>query len=333
MTEKHRSEEELFEIESELGVIASSSDKSSKKRLSFGPRLPIKMSNSGEESSTHSSPQATPSRTTGSGAKTVIGSKLGGNADLVGTTFKTVIDDKTVEFNIWTDVIRGTNAKTLYRFVTAISRSNVFDGASFIENISYQGFNREFYIINALKTISMSMFIRFAILGAVRGSNFAKIVETCIEMPVDMIALHNTGRIVKRAKKRTDLTILRFTASVPQWCAYWMHAAQVEKKIASEACPGWLQFPGAASLPMSEDLRKQHLKFSMAFSKILPGGSFNENIYITAYNNMIPLDEVPESMRMALGVTTIRDAQTLSNDNILDIAGVSNTTSRVTARR
>lgn len=319
MTDKHKSERDLFEDDPADSILEKPRRE---KRQSFGPKLPIMPSSyeGGSSSNDENTPAATgtggPSTASAGYAASTLGSTIGSGARLDGLTLRVEQNGQEVELNIWTSILRGTRAKEMFKFVNAVSKTNVFDAKAFIEGISYQGFNREFYILSSLKTISISMFIRFAILGAIRGSNFTKIQDTCLDMPTDMIALHNSGLIVKKAKKRTDMTILRFTASVPQWCCYWMHAAQVEKKIPGEDCPGWLQFPGAASLPMSEDLRRQHLRFSIAFSKLLPGGKFNENIYYTAYTNMIPLSEVPEALRLVLGVSNMRDAKILTTEDL-----------------
>jgi len=108
---------------------------------------------------------------------------------------------------------------------------------------------------------------------------------------------------VKTAKKRDDLTILRFTASIPHWVAFWLFSVNIEKKIETEECPGWLQFPGAASLPMGKKQRIAHISFCKAFSALLPGGSFNGNIYYTAYSNPIPAKDVPTLIKEGLGIS------------------------------
>lgn len=307
MTEHHSSEEKLFEDDSQ---IAGREDKPShSRRISLGPRLPVRMSDNSGSSSNEGSPKE---RKVQRPAGTVLG---GGNMNGIMLTIPQK-DGTSKDVNVWTDVINGAEAKHVHKFLTAVSRTKAFDSVEFIEGISYQGFSREAYIKAALKTLNLSVFIRFAILGAVRGSNFPKIKDTCEGMPDDLIAIYDSGRIVKKAKKRTDLTILRFTASVPEWCAYWMHGAGTEKKIQTENCPAYLQFPSAASIPMSVDLRRQHIKFSIAFSRLLPGGKFNANIYLTAYNNMIPISQVPQSLLLQLGVQNQSDATTLSTEEI-----------------
>jgi hypothetical protein len=176
------------------------------------------------------------------------------------------------------------------------------DFAAFIEGISYQGFDRLFYINAALKKVSVSAFCRFAILGAVRGSNFQKIKESCTDMPADLDSLVSSGVVIKKAKKRDDLTILRFTASIPHWVAFWLFSVNMPKKIETCECPGWLQFPGAASLPMGKKQRLEHIQFCRDFSGLLPGGTFNGNIYKTAFLNPIPVKDIPSMLKDQLGI-------------------------------
>lgn len=197
---------------------------------------------------------------------------------------------------------RGLTSPQFEQLLNYLHSFGKLDFSSFIEGISYQGFDRLFYINAALKKVSVSVFCRFAILGAVRGSNFQKIKESCTDMPADLDGLVSSGTIIKKAKKRDDLTILRFTASIPHWVAFWLFSVNMAKKIESNDCPGWLQFPGAASLPMSKKLRLQHISFCREFSSLLPGGTFNGNIYKTAYMNQIPLSDVPTMLKSQLGV-------------------------------
>jgi hypothetical protein len=93
--------------------------------------------------------------------------------------------------------------------------------------------------------------------------------------------------------------------------------AGVDKKIESSECPSWLQFPGAASLPMSSKLRKQHLQFCESFSSLLPGGKFNGNIYLTAYKNMLAISEIPNELLALLEISSVAEAQTLTGEQIL----------------
>jgi len=190
-----------------------------------------------------------------------------------------------------------------------LEHSGNLDFSGFIKDIEYQGFDRLVYIRAALRRVTVSQFSRFAIMGAVRGSNFKRIRETSINVPNDLSTLVDSGIILKKAIKREDLTILRFTASIPHWVSFWLFKVGFAKKIEAEDCPGWLQYPGAASLPMSKKLRIQHIKFCKSFSALLPGGTFNANIYMTAFKNSIPEKDVPSMLKDQLGIGATKEAQ------------------------
>jgi len=223
--------------------------------------------------------------------------------------------DANKSLDFWTGVFAGLNADKLEEILSIAKVDSKYDMTSFIRGIEYQGFDREFYIKHALTVMSVSVFCRFAIIGALRGSNFAKIVDSCENMPQDLVTSFSSMGFIKTPKKRTDLTILRNTASIPHWCAYWFIKADVSAKIPSSKCPRSLQFPGAASLPMSKDVRLQHLKFCDDFSKLLPGGKFNLNIYITAYNNPIPVSVIPPEVLSVLGVASQSESYKISDED------------------
>jgi hypothetical protein len=221
-------------------------------------------------------------------------------------------DGKDVFFDFWNDVGKH-DSDRLDAILSIAVMEKEYDLASFIRGIEYQGFDRLYYIKVALAKMSVSLFCRFAILGAIRGSNFTKVVETCEIMPQDMISGFTSLGFVKTPKKRDHLTILRCTASIPHWCSYFLAKAEVEKKL-QLPCPASLQFPGAASLPMSKSVRIQHLEFCVAFSSLLPGGTFNFNIYQTAMSNQIPIVSIPQEVLLLLEVSSSSESHSLTED-------------------
>lgn len=221
-----------------------------------------------------------------------------------------------VEVDLWRNVAKDTDIERLEKILSAAAVDSAYDLVDFIRKIEYQGFDREFYIKHCLNIMSVSLFIRFAILGALRGSNFQKVVDTCEEMPADMVAGFSTCGFVKTPKKRTDITILRNTASIPHWCAFWFQKAGIAKKIPSIDCPAAIQFPGAASLPMKKEVRIQHIEFCQRFSMLLPGGNFNFNIYLTAYNNQIPITDIPQEVLAVLQVASSSESHALTDDEV-----------------
>jgi hypothetical protein len=223
-------------------------------------------------------------------------------------------EGKEVLVDFWHDVVRFDSAK-LEAVLKLAKTDEAYDLTQFIRGIEYQGFDREFYIRHALSKMSISLFARFAVLGAIRGSNFARIVETCEIMPQDMISGYSSIGFVRTPKKKDHITILRNTASIPHWCAYYMQKAKVDKKIPVE-CPAELQFPGAASLPMSKGVRLQHLEFCSRFSALLPGGSFSVTIYLTAMSNLINVSDIPQEILSVLKVSSVSESHTLSQEEI-----------------
>lgn len=225
-------------------------------------------------------------------------------------------DGNDVTIDAWTNIMKGTDVARLEIMLTTASTDLTYDMTSFIHLIEYQGFDREFYVRFALSIMSISTFSRFAVLGALRGSNFKKIQETCEGVPQDLITAFTNCGFVKTPKKKKDVTILRNTACIPHWCAFWFIKADVGKKIPASECPASLQFPGAASLPMSKDVRIKHMDFCQKFSSLLPGGNFNLNIYVTAYNNPIPFTDIPEDVKYVLGISAASESHAITEDDL-----------------
>jgi len=220
-------------------------------------------------------------------------------------------NDAIVDF--WNDITK-LDAVKLEAVLSIAGGESDYDLTLFIRGIEYQGFDRLFYIKHSLSLMSVSLFCRFAVLGAIRGSNFTKISEKCERMPSDMTTVYTSLGFVKTPKKRIDLTILRCTASIPHWCAFYLQKAKVAKKI-EDSCPAPLQFPGAASLPMSREVRIQHLNFCVAFSALLPGGSFSLTIYMTAMSAQIPVSDIPVEVLPLLKVSSETESYKLTSDD------------------
>jgi hypothetical protein len=206
------------------------------------------------------------------------------------------------------------NPKRLHEIMMRYHQT--FDFNEFVENISYQGFNRSAFINAAITKITVSQFSRLAVMGAIRGSNFAKIEANSLRIDGDLRELVRDGTIVKTPKKKNDISILRCTASIPQWCAFFMMSANVPPKIPDSNLPPYLQFPSAASLPMSSDLRRQHIEFSIKFSMLI-GGNFNANIYLAAFNNPIPMSEIPDVVKGRLGVSSNAESMQISTQGMI----------------
>jgi len=219
-------------------------------------------------------------------------------------------DDGDYFNSLLTDMTGDSLHKIIQQFM------NDFDAKSFVDNIKYQGFNRDEYIRNSLRVITTHQMLRFALMGAIRGANFPKITQSSSAIERDLKLLVDTNVVVRSARRANDITILRCTAAIPQWAAYFMGRTGVVKKLPGSACPASLQFPAAASLPMSANVRALHIQFSIHFSRVI-GGTFNENIYMAMFNNQLPLNEVPDELKMILDVRTEADSMAVDVANII----------------
>lgn len=330
MTSQFSSEKDLFDQTEET----TARPQSHRKRPSLGPRLPISPPSKTMSQIEKGNGRGLTSPSPGDGGQTGPTSPPRGySGTMLGFGNMNFSDDNPLilkgkdrdgnmtQLDVFNSVfVNGMPSGQLEQLLNYLEVKGKLDFSSFIEGVIYQGFDREFYIKTALKKVPVSVFCKFAILGAVRGSNFTKIVNSCVEMPQELVNLVNNNVVIKSAKKRDDLTILRFTASIPHWVAFWLFSVAMPKKIESEDCPGWLQFPGAASLPMGKKQRLQHISFCKAFSALLPGGSFNGNIYYTAYSNQVPTKNMPKMIKDGLGISeTDTTSGTITASEVQDI--------------
>lgn len=199
-----------------------------------------------------------------------------------------------------------------------------FDPHSFIDGIKYQGFNREEYIKSSLAKITVHQLLRLALIGAIRGANMEKIIKGSKQMDADLVQIVKDNIVVRSARRSDDITILRCTAAIPQWVAYFMGQSAVVKKF-QLACPACLQFPAAGSLPMSPRIRSLHVQFAIHFSRVI-GGDFNENIYMAMFNNQISLSEISDELKLVL------EAQNEQESRSVDVAAIIATELRTPAR-
>jgi hypothetical protein len=149
----------------------------------------------------------------------------------------------------------------------------------FFDSIQYQGFSRA----NVLRDIKNSniprdIIIQIAIATALRGPKKAS------EILYGGKSISAWG--VKSSVKpgEVGLSVSRICSAIPHVVVDVFRHFKVPKRIECE-CPAEYQFPAAAGVKMSKNLRKQHKEFAKKFSELLPNGSFSEVIYESAVRN------------------------------------------------
>jgi hypothetical protein len=165
--------------------------------------------------------------------------------------------------------------------IKLISKDELISG---YDQIKYDGFNRE-EVIKSLITKFKNDFkslVWIIITVAVRGPQAANMILLPNGKRVDSYRIPVSGL---KGKKSNILSLSRISASTADLAAFYLKQMEVNKRLPKLDCPAWLQFPTAGSIKLPDDLRKQHEEFSREFSKMLPGGSFKEDIYNSMITN------------------------------------------------
>lgn len=177
----------------------------------------------------------------------------------------------------------------------------------------YKGFNREAILSEAFRTLSAQSTFVISAVTALRGP---RAVKTSADIQAIRVS-DKSGRSISIAELFTqgllkeeratfkkggrdlaanELTAGRICAAFPDMAAYGLYLLWKRGGLSKRMdvpCPAFLQFPQAASLPMTESGRAQHVDFSKRFSDeaLKPaGGSFNKNIYAQQSRNTVSLD-------------------------------------------
>lgn len=145
--------------------------------------------------------------------------------------------------------------------------------------IRYKGFNRE-EVLGQMKRkfANPKDVIKIIILCNLQGPQRAAITPFDNNTTLASIGIPATG-----GQGKQMLTCNKIGAATADIAAYYLKRLKVPKKINID-CPGWLQFPAAASIEMPQHFRDQHIEFSRRFSALI-GGEFREDLYNTMIVN------------------------------------------------
>jgi len=173
------------------------------------------------------------------------------------------------------------------------------------DSYSYKGFDRN-KILKQLQSkvgdpkITQQIILVCGLLGPQRASQ-TKLINGRI--------ISSYGIPASGAKGTENISCQRISSATADLCAYLLKRIDCPKRL-NVACPGWLQFPGAGSIKMPDDLRTQHVEFTKLFSSII-GGVFNEQIY----QQMIMNSYLDENLHLF----EISQAGQLSSSSILTL--------------
>jgi len=159
----------------------------------------------------------------------------------------------------------------------AISDDELLD---MYESVKYHGFNRDIMLKKLYEKVPdkktcIQIIISCAVNGPMRASK-TKLKNG--KTPEEM------GIPASKQQKTENLSCQRIAASTADLAAFYMKKLGVPKRLMSEECPAWLQFPSAGSIKLPTRIRELHISFSKSFSAQIKG-SFNEAIYSQMMDN------------------------------------------------
>lgn len=212
------------------------------------------------------------------------------------------------------DVLQSTEHSTEW-FTDPVKVLNAFQAISapaakaMFEAVRYQGFDK-LQFLSAWTVdhgLSVTTLIKIAFISAVRGTAIEKVREAissdalAIPNHVELIRILEAGaaRIRTPAGRmskegRRAITIARCGAIVPHIVAATMKLADVPARYPNMSLPAHLQFPAAASLPLSDQARANHRIFNDQFSLTISGGrAVDQQKQNTIYNQQMTTGIAP----------------------------------------
>lgn len=143
----------------------------------------------------------------------------------------------------------------------------------------YQGFNR-LEVLKQLKILvpDVKELTQIIMVCALRGPKRAAQTKLVSGRTVESYKIPASG-----LKGTKGVSCQRITAATADLAAVYLKRTNAPKRLNLD-CPGWLQFPSAGSILMTDNLRAQHYEFTKRFSIVI-GGEFNEQIYQQMINN------------------------------------------------
>lgn len=185
------------------------------------------------------------------------------------------------------------------------------DLTNFKEDMSYLGFDKQKIAKLAALNLGPRRTIKCLYLGTMRGTNLEKILKKSVKVDQELLMAYNTKKILSGGTGANDLTMGRLMGTFPEIAAFYAIKYPFPKKIEDSDCPSALQWPAAASLPMSASVRLSHVRFCVEFSALI-GSKFEQRYYLAAFNGQLGVARLDPSVVSLCG--TPNDAESKSVD-------------------
>jgi len=187
------------------------------------------------------------------------------------------------------------------------------DLSDFSDGLEYSGFDREKVAQLCAKRFGAKGTAKLILMGVKRGTRVDKILKSSMRVDPDIAKWYKDGLLKSGGKGPEVVSIGRILACFPDCAVLISRLYQVKSKISSSTCPVELQFPAAASLPMSPSVRAEHIEFCKEFGRLIKS-PFNSEFYRIAFNSMVAVNLVDGRVLDVLGNPNDREAKAVDLD-------------------
>lgn len=145
--------------------------------------------------------------------------------------------------------------------------------ADWYNSFRYAAFDRDLMLAKLFeRAADPKLAAQVVILCALRGPQAASKVKLKNGKTPSELGIPASGQMGSE-----NLSCQRVTAATADLAAFYLKRFDSPKRLPLLECPGWLQFPSAASIKMPDYYRRMHTQFMQEFS-VRIGGVFREDI-------------------------------------------------------
>lgn len=200
--------------------------------------------------------------------------------------------------------------------LSALISAAKLDLEDFNDGMEYSGFDRERIAKLCGERFGPKGTAKLILVGVKRGTRIDKILKTCVKVDSDLKSWLEKGDLKVGGKGPDTISIGRILACFPDCAIHIGRKYGVKGKFDIPGCPPELQFPAAASLPMSVTVRMAHIAFCRRFGTLIKS-PFNPDFYKIAFASMVPVKLLSAEVLAVLGNPDDQTARNIDIDMFL----------------
>jgi len=204
--------------------------------------------------------------------------------------------------------------------LSSLIQAAKLDLKDFSDDLEYSGFDRERIAKLCGERFGPRGTAKLILVGVKRGTRIDKILKTCVKVDKDLKAWVDSGDLKTGGKGPDTVSIGRILACFPDCAVYIGLLFAVKGKFSIPNCHPAIQFPAAASLPMSPVVRAAHITFCKQFGALIKS-PFNPDYYKIAFSSMLSISVLSKEVLAVLGNPDDQTARNIDIDMAMESDG------------